>query len=58
MLIKTYASFNMFEIKLIDNGKISFFFDVVKSASELGKRLYLQRVLQITKLTRNIRTQI
>ena len=30
----------MFEIKLIDNGKISFFFDIVKSASELGKRLY------------------
>ena len=30
----------MFEIKLIDNGKISFFFDFVKSASELAKQLY------------------
>ena len=30
----------MYEIKLIDNGKISFYFDFVKSASELAKQLY------------------
>ena len=42
----------MYEKKLIDNGKISFFFDFVKSASELAKQLYIfiKKVFEVQRL--------